>query len=659
MPTRRSRARTPRTTQAAPRANPRPSSATTTWYSRCRKLPRARGADDQPSPSRIIRLLHRIIRRGLFLSPPSYMQVNRPPLPPVPVRFRWQTRSSAGIIEPGEDARGELQHGSQGSSHHHKRRLRRRHRVRRSQPAVRRLRPAPGVGVRRDVRHVLHLRHADLHHRHVRQPRLASLPHIHRGVRPVPAVRRHHRSTAAAHLHLEEDARDGFAAHVRGHAPAAGAGTAQRTGNRSGFGRDDGHRLRHSHPVLGHGVRTVRQRLHRAQLIHRHLHRHRRVRRRPALRTLPHRRHPHRNHSPARAGHPVEQNAAALLRAQRSAHLQAAAREPHEVLPAVRPARVRVRRGAGHAAANVHPVHRARIERGRPNPHAAGRGMRNRDHPRHHRGPGRRRQMEPLLPPAHPLHRGHAVLPAAVGDERQHVFQHVPRGGVPVLRGAHVDLLRRAGAALPSVAHLRVRPRARHAGPGGARRVAVSHRGGELGAPAALRRAGRHRHRAPYYGVRLRAAAARARNRGHRGAVPARESRVGRTERPGTALMPLRPAADDGASASETTAPQPEAAREPLLVARSSTSRDEADGRKGGGRFRAKCETVANTYLLSRRETEIMFFLAKGHNAAYIQEKLYISEGTAKTHIRHVYKKTNVHSQQELMRLVESAEAAE
>lgn len=124
-------------------------------------------------------------------------------------------------------------------------------------------------------------------------------------------------------------------------------------------------------------------------------------------------------------------------------------------------------------------------------------------------------------------------------------------------------------------------------------------------------------------------------------------------------LMPLRPVADDVASASETTASQPEAAREPLLVARSSASRDEADGRKGGGRFRAKCETVANTYLLSRRETEIMFFLAKGHNAAYIQEKLYISEGTAKTHIRHVYKKTNVHSQQELMRLVESAEAAE
>lgn len=119
-------------------------------------------------------------------------------------------------------------------------------------------------------------------------------------------------------------------------------------------------------------------------------------------------------------------------------------------------------------------------------------------------------------------------------------------------------------------------------------------------------------------------------------------------------------AADNAAQTVPAAAPT--ATRTPSLLERSSARRaDEGDGegRKGGGRFRTKCETVANTYLLSRRETEIMFFLAKGHNAAYIQEKLYISEGTAKTHIRHVYKKTNVHSQQELMRLVELAEAAE
>lgn len=72
-------------------------------------------------------------------------------------------------------------------------------------------------------------------------------------------------------------------------------------------------------------------------------------------------------------------------------------------------------------------------------------------------------------------------------------------------------------------------------------------------------------------------------------------------------------------------------------------------------RLARECEKVANTYLLSRRETEVCFFLARGHNSSYIQEKLYISEGTAKTHIRHIYRKLDIHSQEELIRLVEEA----
>lgn len=85
-------------------------------------------------------------------------------------------------------------------------------------------------------------------------------------------------------------------------------------------------------------------------------------------------------------------------------------------------------------------------------------------------------------------------------------------------------------------------------------------------------------------------------------------------------------------------------------------AKDESKDFAKSGRFKARCEMVANNYLLSRREAEVMFFLAKGHNSAYIQEKLYISEGTAKTHIRHIYKKIDIHNQQELMRLVESVE---
>lgn len=74
------------------------------------------------------------------------------------------------------------------------------------------------------------------------------------------------------------------------------------------------------------------------------------------------------------------------------------------------------------------------------------------------------------------------------------------------------------------------------------------------------------------------------------------------------------------------------------------------------GRFHMKCEEIADRYLLSRRETEVMFLLAKGHNAAYIQDKLCISKSTAKTHINHIYRKLDIHTQQELLNMVEREE---
>ena len=82
----------------------------------------------------------------------------------------------------------------------------------------------------------------------------------------------------------------------------------------------------------------------------------------------------------------------------------------------------------------------------------------------------------------------------------------------------------------------------------------------------------------------------------------------------------------------------------------------ESPEKARAGRFKRKCELVANRYLLSKKETEVLFLLAKGRNAAYIQEQLYISEGTARTHMRHIYKKLDIHTQQELMDLVEGAE---
>lgn len=84
---------------------------------------------------------------------------------------------------------------------------------------------------------------------------------------------------------------------------------------------------------------------------------------------------------------------------------------------------------------------------------------------------------------------------------------------------------------------------------------------------------------------------------------------------------------------------------------------EETDGPLGKkGRYKRKCAIVADTYLLSRKETEVLFLLAKGRNAAAIQEALYIAAGTVNTHMRHIYRKLDVHSQQELIALVESVE---
>jgi len=75
-------------------------------------------------------------------------------------------------------------------------------------------------------------------------------------------------------------------------------------------------------------------------------------------------------------------------------------------------------------------------------------------------------------------------------------------------------------------------------------------------------------------------------------------------------------------------------------------------------RFNARCARIANTFLLSPREVDVLFLLAKGRNAAYIAKHLYISEGTVNTHMWRIYKKLNVHSQQELMDMIDEPQGA-
>ena len=61
---------------------------------------------------------------------------------------------------------------------------------------------------------------------------------------------------------------------------------------------------------------------------------------------------------------------------------------------------------------------------------------------------------------------------------------------------------------------------------------------------------------------------------------------------------------------------------------------------------------------LTGREQDVLAYLAKGRTAAHISNKLDISEATVRTHIMHIYQKTGVSSQQDLMDAVEAAEEA-
>lgn len=71
--------------------------------------------------------------------------------------------------------------------------------------------------------------------------------------------------------------------------------------------------------------------------------------------------------------------------------------------------------------------------------------------------------------------------------------------------------------------------------------------------------------------------------------------------------------------------------------------------------LRAACGRLTADRRLSPREADVLELLARGRNNAYIQEALVVTRNTVKSHIRHIYTKLDVHSQQELIDLVDRA----
>lgn len=78
-------------------------------------------------------------------------------------------------------------------------------------------------------------------------------------------------------------------------------------------------------------------------------------------------------------------------------------------------------------------------------------------------------------------------------------------------------------------------------------------------------------------------------------------------------------------------------------------------------RYERQCVLFAERYGLTERQLDVLRLLGRGRTATTIQDKLFISESTAKTHIYNIYQKVGIHTQRELMDLLDDTnpEAAE
>lgn len=112
-------------------------------------------------------------------------------------------------------------------------------------------------------------------------------------------------------------------------------------------------------------------------------------------------------------------------------------------------------------------------------------------------------------------------------------------------------------------------------------------------------------------------------------------------------IADVAPASDGGEGTAQVQAgspcdgPCPSRAEDPVVAQAAQPSLDERIGE------------LASSYMLSARETEVFRLWATGHTLKYIQEKLYLSPSTVKTHVRHIYDKTGVHSRSEIVELLD------
>jgi DNA-binding CsgD family transcriptional regulator len=79
----------------------------------------------------------------------------------------------------------------------------------------------------------------------------------------------------------------------------------------------------------------------------------------------------------------------------------------------------------------------------------------------------------------------------------------------------------------------------------------------------------------------------------------------------------------------------------------------EPGGNSSTDALDAACQLLAADRAFSTRETDVLLLAARGHNRDSIAQSLFLSKNTVKTHMKNLYQKLGVHSQQELIDTVE------
>jgi DNA-binding CsgD family transcriptional regulator len=71
-----------------------------------------------------------------------------------------------------------------------------------------------------------------------------------------------------------------------------------------------------------------------------------------------------------------------------------------------------------------------------------------------------------------------------------------------------------------------------------------------------------------------------------------------------------------------------------------------------------RCDELARTHHLTARESEVLLLLAQKKTISTIEHELFIANGTAKAHVRHIYQKLGIHTRNELFEMVGVADDA-